>query len=33
MSHSFMSFLQVDFILTCTYPPEYPSVVPELTVR
>ncbi|XP_019750229.1 RWD domain-containing protein 2B isoform X1 [Hippocampus comes] len=23
----------VDFILTCTYPPEYPSVVPELTVR
>ncbi|XP_077397187.1 RWD domain-containing protein 2B [Festucalex cinctus] len=23
----------VDFIISCTYPPEYPSVVPELTVR
>ncbi|XP_049582159.1 RWD domain-containing protein 2B [Syngnathus scovelli] len=23
----------VAFILSCTYPPEYPSVVPELTVR
>ncbi|XP_061682864.1 RWD domain-containing protein 2B [Syngnathoides biaculeatus] len=23
----------VEFILSCTYPPEYPSVVPEITVR
>nr|XP_061797556.1 RWD domain-containing protein 2B-like [Nerophis lumbriciformis] len=23
----------VDFILSCTYPPEYPSMVPELTVQ
>lgn len=29
----FLSFIQIDFILSCAYPSEYPNVLPEITVR